>query len=808
MDRYVCVHGHFYQPPRENPWLEAVELQDSAYPYHDWNARITAEAYAPNTAARILDADGRIAQIVNNYARISFNVGPTLLAWMEDNAPAVYRAMLDADHASRARFSGHGSALAQAYNHMIMPLANPRDRQTQVLWGLRDFAHRFGRPAEGMWLPETAVDLETLDVLAQHGVSFTILAPTQAHRVRPFGDAEWTDVTGGRIDPTRPYRQRLPSGRSIALFFYDGPIAQAVAFEGLLRSGERLAQRLLDAFSSARSGPQLGHIATDGETYGHHHAHGDMALAYALDFIETRKLAQLTNYGEYLALHPPTHEVEIAERTSWSCVHGVERWRSNCGCHSGGHPTWNQRWRGPLRDALDWLRETLAEPFEKVTRRYLRDPWKARNDYITVLLDRTPASTDQLLARHALRPLEADEGIAVLKLLELQRHAMLMYTSCGWFFDELSGIETVQDLQYAARAIQLAEELFGEPVEDRFLDRLAAAQSNLPEHGDGRRVYEQLVKPSMVSWDTVAAHYAISWLFEPYGERTRIYCYTIDRLDAHRFEAGKATLLIGRAIVTHEITRESAPISFAAMHLGDHTVQGGVRRGEVDAAYPDMVRGLGRSFARADFPDALRRLDRHFGDETYSLRSLFRDEQRKVTDRLLAATVTEAEAVYRQLYETHVPLMRFLGHLRVPLPRAFVAAAELVLNSHLRAALAADEPDLERITALVREAMAGSISLDPVTLGYALGQTIDRLADQLAAAPTDLNLVQRAEVLAGLARWLPFEVNLWKLQNVCHAQLQTTYPEQRRRADTGNAAARAWVEHIATLSQTIQLRLP
>jgi alpha-amylase/alpha-mannosidase (GH57 family) len=336
MERYVCIHGHFYQPPRENAWLETVELQDSAYPYHDWNQRVTAECYAPNAVARILDEQGQIVQLVNNYAKISFNFGPTLLQWLENNEPEVYESILSADRVSMQKFAGHGSAIAQPYNHVILPLASRRDRRTQILWGIGDFERRFKRRPEGIWLPETAVDLETLELLAEEEIRFTILAPHQASRMRRAGARLWQDVTGAKIDPTRPYSQQLASGKSIGLFFYDGPIARAVAFEGLLTRGDHFAERLIGAFSDQRSWPQLVHIATDGESYGHHHRFGDMALAYALNQIESKKLAQLTNNGEYLARHPPTQEVEIIEKSFWSCFHGIDRWRSNCGCNTGG----------------------------------------------------------------------------------------------------------------------------------------------------------------------------------------------------------------------------------------------------------------------------------------------------------------------------------------------------------------------------------------------------------------------------------------------------------------------------------------
>ncbi|MDH5768151.1 MAG: DUF3536 domain-containing protein, partial [Nitrospirota bacterium] len=380
MERFLCIHGHFYQPPRENPWLEAIEIQDSAHPYHDWNERVAAECYAPNSASRILDGEDRIIDIVSNYARISFNFGPTLLSWLETYSPEIYQAVLDADRQSIEWRSGHGNAISQVYNHIIMPLANSRDKRTQTIWGIKDFEYRFKRLAEGMWLPETAVDLETLDILAEQDIRFTILAPHQAFRVRKIGTGKWKEVSGGRIDPTRAYLCRLPSGRRINIFFYDGLISHAVAFEELLKKGEDYATRLLSGFSEIRQWAQILNIATDGETYGHHYKFADMALAYALNYIESNGLARLTNYGEYLEKYPPTYEVEIIDNSSWSCIHGIERWRSNCGCNSGGNSEWNQEWRTALRDSFDWLRDQLAFRFEHKSKEYLKDPWKARED--------------------------------------------------------------------------------------------------------------------------------------------------------------------------------------------------------------------------------------------------------------------------------------------------------------------------------------------------------------------------------------------------------------------------------------------
>src|SRR5215831_2426390 len=413
MERYICIHGHFYQPPRENAWLEFVELQDSAYPFHDWNERITAECYAPNGMARILDGSN-IEKITNNYAHISFNFGPTLLAWLAEKEPDTYQTILDADTESRQRFSGHGSAIAQAYNHTILPLSNSRDKYTQVYWGIRDFEFRFGRKPEGMWLPETAVDLETLDILAGFGLRFTILSPYQAKRTRRIGARAWKDASGGKVDPSMAYAVRLPSGRRIAVFFYDGPISQAIAFEHLLDKGEAFADRLTSAFSDARRWPQIVHIATDGETYGHHHKKGEMALGYAIHHIEKNHPGMITNYGQYLERHPPAREAEVWECSAWSCAHGVERWNSNCGCNSGGYPQWNQEWRRPLRQALDWLRDTIAGPFEEKSREIFKDAWAARNEYINFILNRRPDNVDKFFAEQATHQLTPEEKTAGL----------------------------------------------------------------------------------------------------------------------------------------------------------------------------------------------------------------------------------------------------------------------------------------------------------------------------------------------------------------------------------------------------------
>jgi alpha-amylase/alpha-mannosidase (GH57 family) len=806
LEKCICIHGHFYQPPRENPWLEMVELQDSAHPYHDWNEKIAAECYSTNATSRILDERNRITHLVNNYSKISFNFGPTLLAWMEKRAPDVYEAILEADRQSRALFSGHGSALAQAYNHMILPLAGRRDKATQILWGIRDFEHRLGRAPEGMWLPETAVDLETLEILCDHDIGFTILAPRQAKQVRRIGDERWINVSGERIDPTMPYVQVLPSGRKIILFFYDGPVSKAVAFEGLLSRGESLVQRLLGAFDDGRERPQLVHIATDGETYGHHHRFGDMALAYALHVIESRKVAKLTNYAEYLEKHPPTHEVEIFENSSWSCVHGVERWRSDCGCNSGGHGGWNQGWRAPLREALDWLRDTLAPAFEEKAKGLMKDPWAARDDYIRIILDRSPENGARFFNDHATRPLNDDEKVTGLKLLEMQRHLMLMYTSCGWFFDELSGIETIQVIQYAGRALQLGEEIFGNGVAARFLERLGKAKSNIPEHRDGKQLFERFVKPAAVDLIKVGAHYAMSSLFEEYSEKAGISCFTAEQEMYLRAEAGKVKLALGRVKVTSDITGERSRLCFGVLHWGDHSLSGCVR--ECSESEPDeaTVHEVLHMFGHGAFPETFQLLEKHFGASMYSLRSLFRDEQRKILDIILESTLADAVSVYRQVYERNAPLLRFLKDLNIPAPGAMRTAAEHVLNASMRKAFEEEVWRPETIRMFLNAAELEGVSLDAAGLEMAIRRRAESMAEALASQPKSLALLQELESVVSLMQTLPFEVNLRKVQNIYYGLLQRAYSgfKDKSRKDK---KTREWVKVFKALGEKLTVKV-
>lgn len=804
--RYVCVHGHYYQPPRDNPWLEAIDPQPSAAPFRDWNARILDECYRPNAAARIVDGHGYITEIINNYARTSFNIGPTLMSWLASEARDVYDAIVRADRLSQERFGGHGSAMAQAYNHAIMPLCSDRDIRTQVIWGVRDFEHRFGRRPAGMWLPETAVDLRSLDALAAHGIEFTLLAPSQAKRVRKLGapgDGAWTDVTGGRVDPRRCYRCALPSGRSIDVYFYDGPTSRAVAFEHLLSDGARFAKRLLALHDG---GDGLAHIATDGETYGHHHRYGDMALAFACNEIERSGTARLTNYGEFRALRPAEYEVEIIERTAWSCAHGVGRWKDDCGCDSGAHPEWHQKWRAPLRQALEWLRSRLADVYEDRADDVFDDPWDARDAYIDVVLDRSDHNVARFLEVHAGRALGSDEARRALQLLEMQRHAMLMFTSCGWFFDDISGIETVQILRYAARAVELAA-LFGYDLEAELVERLAQAPSNLPQFGDGRGVWTQLVNPSRASLREVVAHQAVMSLFEDVENIRRMYCYEVTTSEFRRASAGAAKLVTGVTRVTSTITRAEGTFCFAALHLGDHNIMGGVLRDPDRETYEQVLRDVFTPFERADLVATQRELDRRFHDTAFSLRSLFLDQRDHVLSLILEGPRAEAETAFRQLYDRQIPLMRYLGSLALPPPEILRLTAQLVLDLRVRRELESERPDLGELATAIEQARNQRIQLDTRTLTYEWQLALERGAARLAHHEEDLAELRHLGELAHLAAEQRLEVHPWKLQNTCWELTRTLLAAKQRRAQAGNADARTWLEAFVRLCDAIHIRV-
>ena len=778
--RFICIHSHFYQPPRENPWLETVEIQDSAAPYHDWNERVCAECYAPNGAARIVNIENEITHILNNYGHISFNFGPTLLSWLKDNAPRTYHMVLDGEQRSRKRYNGHSSAMAQVYNHLIMPLASSRDRITQIRWGIAVHQSTFGVFPEGMWLAETAADTETLQYLAESGIKFTVLAPHQCGRIRTLkveGDkkeAEWVDTPGQSVDTTRPYLVRFKSGASIVVFFYNGQVSRGIAFEGLLNSGEAFTTRLKSSFTD-RTGPQLVHVATDGESYGHHHKYGEMALAFGLRILDEDTTIEVTNYGNYLEQFPPAYECEIVDNTSWSCAHGVERWRSNCGCN-GGKPGWNQRWRTPLREGLDQLRDALVPLTEREGKKLFRDVWKARDGYVSVMLDRSADSVDKFFKEHATHELSVEERVRALELMEMQRHAQLMYTSCGWFFDDISGIETVQVIAYAARALQLARWLFkDESLEPAFLVHLEQAESNVPSAGNGATIYKKCVDAMEVGLEQVAAHYAISSVFSTFAVETDLFCFHTRRISNEIATSGRGRLAVGRVHIASMITGNQHSFSFAVLHFGDQNITAAVKPyNDSDAAeFEAFAAQVIAQVQRADFPEVIRLLDQHYGSVNYSLKSLFSDEQRRIVKLILNSTLSDIENSLTTIYQDHASLLHFLSQSGLPKPPALTLAAGFAINVGLRRVLESDPIDPAQVRSYLALAKSDQMQLDTTTLSYIVDQRMKRAMIELVMSGGSLEMLDRALALARTVTELPFELNLWQAQNIWYEILRS-----------------------------------
>ncbi len=497
MSSKLCIHGHFYQPPRFDPWLEEVLPEAGAAPFKNWNERINRECYYPLAYARRMDSNGLIFNIINCYEYMSFNFGPTILSWLEKNSPDTYSRILEGDRKSAAHF-GRGNAMAQVYHHIIMPLSTDQDRDIEIHWSIADFEHRYGRKPEGMWLAETAVCTDTLEALARAGLTFTILAPRQAEAVSNLEGNQWKEVSQESLETDRPYLVRLPSGNNISVFFYDGPLSQAVAFERLLSDGREFWNRLL-----TRNDAGLLSLATDGESYGHHFKFGEMALAYMLEqTLSINSPLKLTNFASHLAENPPTDLVRIREMTSWSCIHGLERWRDDCGCTDGGHPEWNQRWRKPLRRALNLLKYYIDEHFRTMGADFFRHAPKALLDYGRCLcgaLDR-----DKFISLHQHQKLGSSDKVIALKLLEMQRAGLAAFSSCAWFFDDIARIEPLNNLSYALKGMEMLRELNGPDVEGIFLEVLEEGYSNQKNTGDGKKIWTDLVLPRKIAPEQMA----------------------------------------------------------------------------------------------------------------------------------------------------------------------------------------------------------------------------------------------------------------------------------------------------------------
>ncbi len=718
---YVTVHGHFYQPPRENPYLDAIERQPSAAPFHDWNERIHHECYRPNAFARVLNDRGELVEIVNNYEYLSFNIGPTLMSWLERYDVEVYQRIVEADRKSCDRLNGHGNAIAQVYNHIIMPLANERDKQTQIRWGKEDFRSRFGRDPEGMWLAETAVDYATLEALVAEGIKFIVLAPSQAERCRLIPTDEqpvtqWLEVGGSQIDPTRPYRCYLKGNRGLAIgdwglgdrlpspttdpqslpyidiFFYDGPISRDMGFNDVLGWAGTFAGRIGSAVRGDHRQSQLISVATDGETFGHHKGGTEKTLAFAFTHELPRRGWTVTNYAHYLSLNTPKWEVELKPVTAWSCAHGVNRWQDDCGCGGEGG-VWHQKWRRPLRTALDWLRDQLAKVYEEHGKQVFRDPWQARDEYIQVIRDRSPANVEKFLTRHRSRKLTAAEQVDALRLLEMQRHSLLMYTSCGWFFEELSRPEGTQILRYASRALELAGDVSGIQLEKPFIKRLSQAASNVELFKHGAEVYRQLVVTAQITMEQVAAHYAISSLFTTYPAQQRIYCYDAHQLDYQLQRMGSLTLAVGQLRLVSEITWESTHLVFAVLHLGGWDFHCCIQPFAGRRTYSHLKEKLFASLQEASAAHAILAMSQLFNGHSFNLQKLFPEERHRIMRLLSHNTLTRLDQLYTQVYRDNYGVLMAFHRDGLPVPQELQVAAEVAISNRAAIALQALEQE-------------------------------------------------------------------------------------------------------------------
>src|SRR5574344_985747 len=679
---FLTIHGHFYQSPRENPWLEAVELQDSALPCHDLNERVNRECYSPNSVSKIVDNRNRILNVVNNYKYMSFNFGPTLLSWMEEHAPLAYERVIKADIQSVEEHNGHGNAIAQVYNHMIMPLASEKDKQTQVKWGIKDFETRFGRKPEGMWLAETAVDDDTLRVLIENDIKFTVLSPYQALKIREKGQTNWVDVSWGNIDPARSYRYYIKSDskKYIDLFFYDGAISKSVAFDEILKDGNKFIKRLKEGISDCRDYPQLINIATDGESYGHHTKFGDMALSYVLKIRAKDEGFKITNYAEYLDKYRSNCEVDIKQASSWSCFHGVGRWKEDCGCSTGGHPGWNQKWRKPLRNALDYLRDELAIIFDKEGSAFFDNPWAVRNNYIDVILDRNEQIINKFQKKYFKPNLSENDKVKAMELLEMQRQTLLMYTSCGWFFSEISGIETTQVMKYAARAMQLAATFSDKDFETKFLEILSDAKSNIAEYGNGKDVFERFVKPSVVTVKQIASLWAISSLYQDFEDEEDVYCYTVKK-DAYKtLQKGNTKLVIGHIEIKSKVTLQKSNLMFVLLQYSDADFHCAIKRFEDETEYNEIQKELFKTFVMSPMTEIIRNIDEHFGREYFTLKDIFIEERRKILQIMLKGKMKKFAQTYQEMYEEGKSSIYHMQSLGLKVPDEFKISAGYTLS--------------------------------------------------------------------------------------------------------------------------------
>ena len=839
MDRFICIHGHFYQPARVNPWLETIELQEDAYPYHDWNEKITAECYMVNGGSHILNSEKKIKKIFNNYSWISFNFGPTLLSWIRSHDRRTYKSIIEADLAGREKFSGHGSAIAQIYNHLIMPLANKQDKLIQVSWAIKDFEFNFGRKPEGIWLSETAVDIETLEILAESGIKFTILSPAQALRIRklnPDLDAKgWIDVKNGKINTRMPYLCGLPNGSVINVFFYDSVLSNELAFGNLLSDGEIFAKSLIQLPQIEQELPEIIVVATDGETYGHHHKFGDMALAYCLDLIESKNLAKITVFGQYLEKYSPVYEVEIKENSSWSCNHGICRWKEDCGCTTGTeyHPDWNQKWRVPLRQAIDWLADKSSSVYRSEIKKYLKiegqnsNSWIAASNYIDIINNRSEENIDRFINLYFTNFQQQEKAYKnfrteILKLMEMYRHALLMQSSDGWFFDDISRIETVQILRHACRVIEIIKETTGEEYEQYFTNILKNAESNIGKFGDGQFIYQTFVKTAVYDFKKIAALLAFKVLYGNTPEE--IYSFKTVDLSVKKILSDNSIFICGTATIIYSLTLDSYCLDFAAYYHKDKNLLSGTNT----AAFTKICKNKGDSnievFSKRfkEFLEVKKNpssehkndeiyqfLNEFFEGNAYTLKDFLKDIQVELIEKLIMIQTEAINPVLLSLFSDYENILEEFKEKRILnyfldgiFPNIHEFIGEILFYYKFKG-LKLDVHDMEELKTITGK--VGLINLiNRESFNILATKKLSEFMDFFESDYENLSLLKNLSEFINILKETGIIPNLWKSQNIgfmIKEKFFNTVPKKE------HVDSKKWLEYFSNLVDYLGLQI-
>jgi alpha-amylase/alpha-mannosidase (GH57 family) len=715
----LIIHGHFYQPPREDPWIGLVPSQTTAYPYHDWNERITRECYAANSMSRTLNAFGQITDIVNNYSFISFNFGPTLLNWLKMNTNYVYENIIEADRISLVKNNGHGNAIAQAYNHTILPLCSPEDAKTQVIWGIKDFEVHFGRKSEGIWLPEAAVNMSVVDLLIEQGVRFIILSPWQAEAICPIGGNKWQPLNNNPILSGRAYQIDRPHG-SIAVFFYNHILATGISFQNFLQNADRLYEKLV-SFKQNADPTYLVNIASDGEVYGHHEPFGDMCLAALIKLVKKNDDFKFLNYGMYLDLHPPTYLVKLrnGERglgTSWSCVHGVARWYRNCGCTTGNKPDWNQEWRTPLRNALVYLRDKLRAIYiREMSLLSSNDPKEIRNSYIDVLTEKVNKNDFIKKCVDKTDPLNKKIIHRFFSLLEGQKYSMFMFTSCGWFFSEISGLETMQNMRYAIKASELHQMTNNQDILSPFLSELENARSNISTYGSGRNIVESIILKEKKGLQHGAAIFILSELCASKTYKNNTYGI-FKRVDFSVEKPERNKTIIekrGKVSIKDYMTQHSATFQFSLKE--------------------EELKGISLTL-REDIPG-----DKHQKEIEISVGDLPIELRTYITSTVSSHVVDRCITESLESFNATRNALIYLKKMHVHRPKTIIELAELLIDRILEKSLndptvVPSETTLQRIKDLVIFTNEYELSVDIESLKQKISAIISYQANKLTNA--------------------------------------------------------------------------